>query len=179
MTDSSHNTIQRVHVHDFKTLLGDGGGLYALGPQPHSSMEANWAHGMGSGRGGGAFYPDEGSTDWDIRQTVFSDAASCADNCEWLHVWTKSIRDIVVDGAWTDTRTMRNDGTNCTVRDVSYVDVKAGATFPPAARAIMSAAGPTSRFVPWARPPPPPPPLWLPMARAVRAQVSGGAQPNR
>ena len=39
---SSGNLVAENHVHRFKTLLGDGGGIYALGPQPKSVMEANW-----------------------------------------------------------------------------------------------------------------------------------------
>ena len=65
-TYSSDNVVSRCSVHHFKTLLGDGGGIYALGPQPRSVMRANWLHTMAAGRGGGAFYPDEGLTHWDM-----------------------------------------------------------------------------------------------------------------
>ena len=112
-----------------------------------------------------------GSTDWSIVQNVFSDAVACADNCEWLHIWTGSIHGIRVATAWSDTRTLRNDGTNCTVTNVTYIDEPA--TFPADAKAIMTDAGPTTRFAPWSRPPPPPPPLWLPMAMARRAPACG------
>ena len=165
-TYSSDNRVTRAHVHHFKTLLGDGGGIYALGPQPGSLMRGNWLHDMAAGRGGGGYYPDEGSTLWTVEQSVFSDAAACADKCEWLHIWTGTIRDIVVDGAWTDTRVQRNDGTNCTVTNVDVV--QPGTAFPPQAQAIMASAGPDTVFKPWARPPAAPPPLWLPMAVATR-----------
>jgi hypothetical protein len=104
-TYSSHNNVSRCSIHDFKKLLGDGGGIFALGPQPGGSMQNNWVHRMASGRGGGAYYPDEGSTEWQIGQSVFSDAAYCSDDCQWLHIWTSSIRDLRVQTAWTDTKT--------------------------------------------------------------------------
>ena len=170
-TYSSHNRASRIHVHHFKTLLGDGGGIYALGPQPHSEMASNWLHDMHAGRGGGAYYPDEGSTDWSIHDAVFSDAAACTDRCEWLHIWTSSIINISVSAAWTDTAVQENHGTNCSVTNVSVV--KKGA-FPPRAQAIMAAAGPTTRFPAWAHPPAPPAPLWLPLAKATRAAAVGG-----
>jgi hypothetical protein len=56
-TYSSDNAVTRTRIHHFKTLLGDGGGIYALGPQPRSVMRGNWLHDMAAGRGGGAFYP--------------------------------------------------------------------------------------------------------------------------
>ena len=168
-TYSSDNAVTRLSIHNFKRVLGDGGGIYALGPQPGSVMRGNWVHAMAAGRGGGAYYPDEGSTDWAIERNVFSDAVACEDRCEWLHIWTRTIRDIRVEEAWTDTSVQRNDGTNCTVGDVTVVGP--GDVFPLGARAIMADAGTATTFVPWAQPPPaaPPLPLWLPMATAVRA----------
>ena len=127
-TYSSDNAVTRTRIHHFKTLLGDGGGIYALGPQPRSVMRGNWLHDMAAGRGGGAFYPDEGSTLWRIEESVFSDAAACSDRCEWLHIWTGTIRDIDVHVGWTDTDVQRNDGTNCTVSNVTVVD--SGTGFP-------------------------------------------------
>lgn len=170
-TYSSDNAVTRTRIHHFKTLLGDGGGIYALGPQPRSVMRGNWLHDMAAGRGGGAFYPDEGSTLWRIEESVFSDAAACSDRCEWLHIWTGTIRDIDVHVAWTDTDVQRNDGTNCTVSNVTVVD--SGTGFPAQARAVMNATGPRSVFIPWARPPAPPAPLWLPMAKALRVAADG------
>ena len=57
--------------------LGDGGGIYALGPQQGSIMAGNWLNNMGGGKGGGAFYPDEGSAYWTITDNVFSNATMC------------------------------------------------------------------------------------------------------
>ena len=65
-TYAQNNSVLNNLIDGFKlqtavASLGDGGGIYALGPQQGSSMRGNWVSRMGSGRGGGAFYPDEGS----------------------------------------------------------------------------------------------------------------------
>ena len=98
---------------------------------------------MGAGRGGGAFYPDEGSAYWEIKDNVFSDAQFCSDNCQWLHIWTSSIHDIKTHDCFTDTATQDVAGTNTPVTNITIV--KKGtphAQWPPAAKAIMAGAGP-------------------------------------
>ena len=69
MSYSSDNAVTFNRIDGFKlqgsfpdASLGDGGGIYALGPQKNSVMKGNWLNNMGAGLGGGAFYPDEGST---------------------------------------------------------------------------------------------------------------------
>ena len=137
-TYSSDNVVSRLHVHDFKTLLGDGGGIYALGPQPRSRMHSNWVHTMAAGRGGGGYYPDEGSTEWRIVDSVFSDARHCTDDCEWLHLWNPSIHDVSVHDCFTDTATEVNVGTDCPEWNTTVVTDGA---WPPEAQEIMNRAG--------------------------------------
>ena len=134
-----YNRIDAFKLQTARAKLGDGGGIYALGPQPGSEMRGNWLSNMGAGRGGGAVYPDEGSAFWTIADTVFSGASFCQDDCEWLHIWIPSIHDIHVTNAYTDTHTFRNDGTNCTVEGVHVVD-PAG-PWPQLALDIMRNAG--------------------------------------
>jgi len=133
------NRIDAFKLQGSRAALGDGGGIYALGPQPGSTMQGNWLSNMGAGRGGGAVYPDEGSAFWRISDTVFSGASFCADDCQWLHIWISSIHDIRVESVYTDTATFRNDGTDCSVRDVHLVDQ--GGAWPQKALDIMRAAG--------------------------------------
>jgi hypothetical protein len=146
-TYASDNTVSYNIIRNYKlqlapvVALGDGGGIYALGPQPNSVMEGNWISRMGAGRGGGAYYPDEGSAFWTIRSNVFSNAAFCADACEWLHVWTPSIHDIYVTDCYTDTSVAENHGTNVTVTNITFVT---DGKWPAAAKAIMANAGPRS-----------------------------------
>ena len=123
--------------------LGDGGGIYVLGPQQGSVMRGNWLNNMGGGLGGGAFYPDEGSAYWEIHDNVFSNATMCSDDCEWLHIWNPSIHDITVRDCFTDTATQRNDGTDTVVERITVVEEGTGRwDWPEDARDIMDNAGP-------------------------------------
>ena len=147
-TYAQDNIVAGNKIHDFKlqksypgASLGDGGGIYALGPQQNSTMRANWVYNMGSGRGGGGYYPDEGSAYWTITNNVFSNASFCADDCQWLHIWTSSIHDINTSSCWTDTPTQDVAGTNT---PVSRTVVKDG-QWPPEAIDVMRAAGRTNK----------------------------------
>lgn len=135
---AGHNLITANRISHFKGFLGDGGGVYALGPQQGSIMSENWISDMGAGRGGGGYYPDEGSAFWTITRNVFSNSSFCADDCEWLHIWTSSIHDIVVSDCWTDTATQENHGTNCTESAITVVE---GGKWPVEAIEVMQAAG--------------------------------------
>eukprot|EP00750_Incisomonas_marina_P033018 INCI9524.2.p1 GENE.INCI9524.2~~INCI9524.2.p1 ORF type:complete len:323 (-),score=40.45 INCI9524.2:278-1246(-) len=137
------NLIRGFKLQEAIASLGDGGGIYALGPQQNSSMFGNWISEMGSGRGGGAFYPDEGSAYWTISDNVFSNASFCSDDCQWLHIWTSSIHDIVTTNCFTDTATQDVKGTNTPVTNITIVPKGTPPeSWPAAAQAIMSAAGP-------------------------------------
>ena len=74
-----------------------------------------------------------------------------------------------MDVAWTDTSVYRDDGTNCTVRNISVlgVNVPAG-VWPDQAKEVMQRAGTTTTFPSWPYPPSAQAPLWLPLARARR-----------
>lgn len=86
-TYASNNALTNNRIDNYKTLLNDGGGLYALGPQFGSRMTGNFISGQHTTTGGG-LYPDEGSAYWDISHNVVSQICG---KCEWLHVWTGSI----------------------------------------------------------------------------------------
>eukprot|EP00941_MAST-03F_sp_MAST-3F-sp1_P000294 g294.t1 len=125
-TYAGNNFVDSNRITNFKlqkkvSSLGDGGGIYALGPQKNSYMVNNWISNMGSGRGGGGFYPDEGSAFWTISNNVFSNSSFCLDDCEWLHIWTKSIHNITVSNCFTDTKTQENHGTNTFLKNITYV----------------------------------------------------------
>eukprot|EP01063_Lacrimia_lanifica_P018119 TRINITY_DN25079_c0_g1_i1.p1 TRINITY_DN25079_c0_g1~~TRINITY_DN25079_c0_g1_i1.p1 ORF type:complete len:612 (+),score=179.34 TRINITY_DN25079_c0_g1_i1:54-1889(+) len=129
--------------------LGDGGGIYALGTQPGSVMARNWISNMGAGRGGGAFYPDEGSSYWDIGHNVFSNSSYCADDCQWLHIWTPTIHDIYTHDNYVDTATQDVAGTDTPVVRTTVVPKGTPLDkWPAAARAVMEAAGPGPGMLP-------------------------------
>ena len=137
-TYASNNTVERNRVRDFKQLLGDGGGIYALGPQQGSRMRYNHVEQMAAGAGGGGYYPDEGSAYWEVAHNVFSGAAACSDDCEWLHLWNPSIHDVSVHDCFTDTATEVNVGTDCPEWNITVVTDGA---WPPEAQEIMNRAG--------------------------------------
>eukprot|EP00940_MAST-03C_sp_MAST-3C-sp2_P000564 g564.t1 len=154
-TYAGSNSVNLNRIDGFKlqteypgAALGDGGGIYALGPQQGSEMKGNWVSRMGAGRGGGAFYPDEGSAFWEIFENVFSNASFCADDCEWLHIWTSSIHDITVHDCFTDTGTQENHGTNTSVSNVTVVT---DGNWPQAALSIMGVAGPSTGALDWTK----------------------------
>ena len=59
---------------------------------------------------------------------------------EWLHVWTSSIHDELIDFNWSDQTYEINKGTRCVERNNTFI--KPGDAFPPEAQAIMAASGP-------------------------------------
>ena len=132
------NVVAGNEVSDFKLVLEDGGGIYALSAQPGSVISRNWLYNMGKGAGGGAYYPDEGSAYWKVEENVFSNSSFCSDDCEWLHVWINSIHDIEVKDNYVDTGTMVNNGVDVDV--VGTVLVEDG-DWPDEAVKIMDEAG--------------------------------------
>eukprot|EP01060_Flectonema_neradi_P005271 TRINITY_DN1349_c7_g1_i1.p1 TRINITY_DN1349_c7_g1~~TRINITY_DN1349_c7_g1_i1.p1 ORF type:complete len:603 (+),score=133.05 TRINITY_DN1349_c7_g1_i1:64-1809(+) len=134
---AANNTISYNNVTQFKRQMGDGGALYVLGPQPNSQMKGNYVSSSTHiQKDGGGYYPDEGSAYWHISDCVYT---APGQQLEWLHVWTKSIHDIVVDNCFTDTLKNETAGTNCSYSNITLVPD--GQSWPPAAVAIMKNAG--------------------------------------
>ncbi|GMI11291.1 hypothetical protein TrLO_g10486 [Triparma laevis f. longispina] len=136
---AANNVVNNNVIHDFKLLLGDGGGIYALSAQVNSTIDGNWLYNMGKGAGGGAYYPDQASAYWTISNNVFSNASFCSDDCEWLHVWQDSIHDIDIVNSYVDTTTYENNGIGVTMDNT--VVVQEGEEWPQEAIDIMDAAG--------------------------------------
>lgn len=98
---------------------------------------------MGSGRGGGAIYPDEGSAYWHIDTNVFSNASFCLDDCQWLHIWVPTCHDILTVNSFVDTKTLDNKGTNSVVVNTTLVPKNTPiAQWPAEAQAVMNESGP-------------------------------------
>lgn len=81
----------------------------------------------------GSLYTDEGSAYWLLQHNVVNGGE------EWLHIWTSSIHDEVVVDNWTNQPNEENHGTNITEANNTYLSP--GQPFPPAAQAIIDAAG--------------------------------------
>ena len=128
------NVFNNNHIANFCLQLGDGGGIYTMGPMPGSEIKGNWIHGMPARVSGGALYPDEGTSNIPIQSNVCSDLGS-----SWVFIHTGSIQNIVITGNYASTAQLQNVGTNCVITNQTTVT---GGNWPAPALAIMSAAGP-------------------------------------
>ena len=131
--NSGWNTIARNYVYRSNYLLEDCGSIYVLGPQPASLMEENFL--SSQVKLYGALYTDEGSAYWHITRNVVHNVP------EWLHIWTPSIHDEIVDWNWSDQTYQDVHGTNITIQNNTFITP--GSPFPPEAQAVMAASGPS------------------------------------
>lgn len=129
--NSGSTLITKNWVDGSNYLLEDGGSIYVLGPQPNSQMIENYI--SNQKKLFGALYTDEGSAYWYISRNVVKNVP------EWLHIWTPSIHDELVEFNWSDQTYQDVHGTNCTVRNNTFITP--GDPFPADAQAIINAAG--------------------------------------
>jgi hypothetical protein len=128
------NQVTSNDVHDYMELLGDGGALYTLGAQPHSTIADNWFHNTPMPRGywGGALYNDNGSAG-------FEDAANVLSGVPRWYFINPGCHDICVHDNFLDTTAAGNVGSsNVTVSNNTVVS---SASWQAAALAIMNNAG--------------------------------------
>lgn len=137
-TNAGYNAIVDNYVYGSNWLLVDGGSIYVLGPQPASVMAGNYV--SNQRHLFGALYTDEGSAYWHITRNVVNNVP------EWLHIWTPSIHDEVVDFCWTNQPYQDVHGTNITINNITIVP--AGQPFPDEALAIIANAGVLSQYGP-------------------------------
>lgn len=130
--NSGWNAITFNYVYRSNYLLEDCGSIYVLGPQPSSIMAENFL--SNQVKLFGALYTDEGSAYWHITRNVVHNVP------EWLHIWTPSIHDELVDWNWSDQTYQDVHGTNITLRNNTFI--VPGDAFPPEAMAVMAASGP-------------------------------------
>jgi len=132
------NRIAFNRIDDYLRILNDGGGVYTLSPQPGSEIHDN--HITGNHGYWGCLYPDEGSAQMRWYRNVCADINDAGGvSGQWLHLWISSIRDIEVTDNVTTTDEQENDGTDITLRNNEVV--RSSSALPPAARAIIDAAG--------------------------------------
>ena len=136
-TYAENNSISYNNITNFKLTMGDGGGIYVLGPQQNSTMKGNFVgNSLPLVQTGGGYYPDEGSAYWNISDCVFR---APRHDLEWLHVWTHTIHNINVKNCFTDTLTNETAGSNCSYSNITLV--ADGSPWPDAAVAIINNAG--------------------------------------
>jgi hypothetical protein len=135
-TYTGGNHVVDNHVHSVMGALNDGGPIYTLGGQASPSEFTGNVLGECID-GCNMIYHDEGSSLWNTHDNVvrFSNGSL------WLNLWTPTIHDDTIDGNYTDTAAYNNSGTNITFQQSTVVT---DGSWPPAAQAIMNAAGPAT-----------------------------------
>lgn len=132
-TYTGGNQIIGNHVHSVMGALFDGGPIYTLGGQ---SAPSDFAGNVLSEciNGCNMIYHDEGSSLWNTHDNVvrFSNGSL------WTNLWTPSIHDDSIHDNYSDTASYNNSGTNITFQQATVV---ADGNWPPAAQAIVDAAG--------------------------------------
>ncbi|MCQ6560468.1 S-layer homology domain-containing protein [Paenibacillus mendelii] len=129
---AQNNQITNNYIHDVMNVLGDGGGIYTLSAQPDSTISGNHLQNMYGSYGGWGIYPDEGSAYFTITNNVVEQTG------RWISMWTGTIHDNIVQHNYSDTPSMANACTNCTVTDNTIVR---NGSWPAEAQTIMNHAG--------------------------------------
>jgi hypothetical protein len=136
------NAITGNYIHDVMNVLYDGGPIYTNGGQAgdtggdgqpvQSVLSGNYL--SVDNHGGNMLYQDEGSSYWHTYDNVVNFAAGA----NWLSMWTPTINNIDVGPTYTSTSDYSVNGTDITLTPATVV---ADGNWPPAAQAIMDAAG--------------------------------------
>jgi len=127
---AKNNSVSYNYLHKFTQVLEDSAGVYTLSSQPGTQIHHN--HIDQAIRNFGCLYPDEGSANINWHQNV------CQGVPQWLHIWTGSIHDNMVQNNYSDTANMENKGTNNTVNSNNVIT---GGNWPAEAQSIMAGAG--------------------------------------
>ena len=137
------NVVTDNYIHDVMNTLYDGGPIYTNGGQGSggagvdSILAGNYVS-IGN-HDDNMLYQDEGSSYWHTYDNVVNFAAGGS----WIGMWTPTINNITVGpGNYSSTSATNNNGTDITYTAPAVVS---GGAWPPAAQAIMTAAGPDPR----------------------------------
>jgi hypothetical protein len=133
-TYTGGNHVVGNHVHSVMGVLFDGGPVYTLGGQASPSEFTGNVLGECI-NGCNMIYHDEGSSLWNTHDNV----VEFSNGSLWLNLWTPTIHDDSIHGNFTDTGRYNNSGTDI---DLEPSTVVSDGRWPPAAQAIIDAAGP-------------------------------------
>jgi len=132
------------HIKNSVNALGDGGAIYTNGEMyldstsSRSTITNNYIQGVGSGPWCNALYTDEGSSYWSVSNNVCDGITT-----RWIHIWKSTIHDEIVNGNYTNSGSIRNDGTNCTITNTTTYS---GSNYPAGAQTIINSAGLESAY---------------------------------
>ena len=134
-TTSHDNHVTNNLITDVLQRARDGGGIYTLGQQPGTSIEANVIRRAKNDQA--CLYPDEGSAFITFKNNV------CDSAPKWLHLWTTSIHDIQILNSYTNVKAMLNNGINIQIENTVYINDQ---EWTPEAQSIIDNAGLESAY---------------------------------
>jgi hypothetical protein len=131
---SGGNKVTGNHVHSVMGALYGGGPISTLGGQ---SAPSEFAGNVLSEciNGCNMIDHDEGSSLWNTHDNV----VRFSNGSPWTNLWTPTIHDDSIHDNYSDTASYTNSGTNITFQQATVVT---DGNWPPAAQAIVDAAGP-------------------------------------
>ncbi len=153
-TENLH--IKNNYIHNvLNDNIYDGGGIYTIGmtngtrENPNLICE-NYFEDIGNMHG--AMYTDEGSAFWKLSKNVIDMSmnlvwpgklGSHKSTPIWLHIWTSSIHDIILEDNYSTTQAYRNAGTNIDFENAILPEVSG---WQPEAKEIIANAGVTAPY---------------------------------
>ncbi len=123
-------------ITDAAQIARDAGGIYTLGQQPGTLIEENVVRRMKNDYA--CLYTDEGSAYITLQHNV------CDNTPEWMSAWINTIHDIHYLDNFANTFNMRNNGTDITIENTTYIS---GQSWPDEAQQIIENAGLESPFM--------------------------------
>ncbi|TJZ99404.1 hypothetical protein FCI23_45960 [Actinacidiphila oryziradicis] len=112
-----NNKVTNNYIHDVMQTLADGGGIYALGPQPGGVMSGNYIGKVV--HDSGHIYLDQGSTGWTMTHNVESGGTT------WLRStpppWKPYTANLVATHNYVDMTYLADDANQVAVSDLSTV----------------------------------------------------------
>ena len=153
-TENLH--IKNNYIHNvLNDNIYDGGGIYTIGAtngtrENPNLISENYFEDIGNMHG--AMYTDEGSSFWKLSKNVIDMSmnpvwtgklGSHNSTPIWIHIWTDSIHDIILEKNYSTTQAYRNNGTNIDFEDAILPEVDG---WQPEAKAIVANSGVTNAY---------------------------------
>ncbi|WP_372798613.1 carbohydrate-binding protein [Pontiella sp.] len=140
-TTCRNNVFSYNRVYDCMRMLHDGGAFYTLGSQPDSVSDGNYVK-ASTTHFQGVYHPDEGTAWYTGKDYVF-EIMPGQDNFE-LNKWRRK-HDNHYRNIYSTSESQKEGAPNCSISDLHVIP---NGDWPPAALAIIRAAGPAAEYHP-------------------------------
>ncbi len=140
-TTCRNNVFSYNRVYDCMRMLHDGGAFYTLGSQPDSVSDGNYVK-AATTHFQGVYHPDEGTAWYTGKDYVF-EIVPGQDNFE-LNKWRRK-HDNHYSNIYSTSESQKEGAPNCSITDLHVIP---NGDWPPAALAIIRAAGPEAAYHP-------------------------------